>query len=573
MPLHNAEIAAAFDRLADLLEIEGANPFRVRAYRNAARTVEDLPRAAAAMIAAGEDLSKLPGIGKDLAGKIAELVETGHLELLDEVGKRTPKTLADIAAIPGLGPKRVKAIYEELKVETPEQLAEAARAGKLRELTGFGAKTEAKILTELERARAIERRTRLFDAEQVAEPLAAYLKAQKGVGDVTVAGSYRRRKETVGDLDILVTAERGARIVDRFVAYEEVERVVSKGTTRSTVILRSGLQVDLRVVPRASYGAALHYFTGSKAHNIGLRKWAVKRGWKLNEYGLFEGDKRIAGRTEKEVYDKFGLAWVPPELREDEGEIEAAAKGALPELVTLSRIKGDLHAHTAASDGKFSIREMALAAKERGYDYLAITDHSKRATVARGLDADRLARQIDEIDALNDGLSGIRILKSSEVDILDDGTLDLPDSILKRLDLAVCSIHYAFDLPLDRQTERVIRAMDDRYFNILAHPSGRLINERRAYGIDLEAVMRAALERGCYLELNAHPSRLDLDDAHCKMAKEMGLKVAISTDAHSTNGLAMMRFGIDQARRGWLEADDVLNTRSWSALAKLLARG
>jgi len=573
VPLHNAEIAAAFDRLADLLEIEGANPFRVRAYRNAARTVEDLPRAAAAMIAAGEDLSKLPGIGKDLAGKIAELVETGHLELLDEVGKRTPKTLADIAAIPGLGPKRVKAIYEELKVETPEQLAEAARAGKLRELTGFGAKTEAKILTELERARAIERRTRLFDAEQVAEPLAAYLKAQKGVGDVTVAGSYRRRKETVGDLDILVTAERGARIVDRFVAYEEVERVVSKGTTRSTVILRSGLQVDLRVVPRASYGAALHYFTGSKAHNIGLRKWAVKRGWKLNEYGLFEGDKRIAGRTEKEVYDKFGLAWVPPELREDEGEIEAAAKGALPELVTLSRIKGDLHAHTAASDGKFSIREMALAAKERGYDYLAITDHSKRATVARGLDADRLARQIDEIDALNDGLSGIRILKSSEVDILDDGTLDLPDSILKRLDLAVCSIHYAFDLPLDRQTERVIRAMDDRYFNILAHPSGRLINERRAYGIDLEAVMRAALERGCYLELNAHPSRLDLDDAHCKMAKEMGLKVAISTDAHSTNGLAMMRFGIDQARRGWLEADDVLNTRSWSALAKLLARG
>jgi DNA polymerase (family 10) len=572
MPIHNVEIAEAFNRLADLLEIEGANPFRVRAYRNAARTVEDLPRSAAAMLAAGEDLSELPGIGRDLAGKIAELVGTGRLTLLDEVAKRTPKTLADLATIPGLGPKRVKALYQDLKIETPADLVAAVESGRLRALPGFGAKTEQKILSEMKRTGAAEQRMRLFDAEQFAGPLLAYLKGQKGVMEATIAGSYRRRKETVGDLDILVTAKRGARIADRFIAYDEVDRVVSKGTTRSAVILRCGLQVDLRVVPQASYGAALHYFTGSKAHNIALRKRAVKRGWKLNEYGLFDGDRQIAGRTEKEVYDRFGLAYIPPELREDTGEIEAAAKFRLPELVTLSQIRGDLHVHTIASDGKFSIAEMAEAAKVRGYDYLAITDHSKHATVARGLDANRLAEQIDEIDRVNEALEGIRILKSSEVDILEDGDLDYPDSILKRLDFTVCAIHYKFDLPGDKQTARVIRAMDNPYFNILAHPTGRLINERRSYDIDLQRVMQVALERGCFLEINAHPSRLDLDDAHCRMAKEMGLKVAISTDAHTANGLDMMRFGVDQARRGWLEAGDVLNTRSWAELAKLLRR-
>jgi DNA polymerase (family 10) len=572
MPIHNVEIAEAFNRLADLLEIEGANPFRVRAYRNAARTVQDLPRSAAAMLAAGEDFSELPGIGRDLAGKIAELIGTGHLTLLDEVAKRTPKTLADLATIPGLGPKRVKALYQDLKIETPADLVAAVESGRVRALPGFGAKTEQKILSELRRTGAPEQRMRLFDAEQFAGPLLAYLKGQKGAMEATIAGSYRRRKETVGDLDILVTAKRGAKIADRFMAYDEVDRVVSKGPTRSAVILRCGLQVDLRVVPEASYGAALLYFTGSKAHNIALRKRAVKRAWKLNEYGLFDGDQRIAGRTEKEVYDRFSLAFIPPELREDTGEIEAAAKGRLPELVTLSQIRGDLHVHTTASDGKFSITEMAEAAKARGYDYLAVTDHSKHATVARGLDANRLAEQVDEIERVNEALEGIRILKSSEVDILEDGKLDYPDSILKRLDFTVCAIHYRFDLPADKQTARVIRAMDNPYFNILAHPTGRLINERRAYDIDLQRVMQVALERGCFLEINAHPSRLDLDDPHCRMAKEMGLKIAISTDAHTANGLDMMRFGVDQARRGWLEAGDVLNTRSWAELAELLRR-
>jgi len=343
VPIHNAEIAEAFNHLANLLEIEGANPFRVRAYRNAARIVQDLPRSVTAMIADGEDFSKLPGIGKDLAEKISEVAKTGHLRLLNEVAKRTPPELADIAAVHGLGPKRVKALWEHLGIETLEELAKAAEAGKVRGLTGFGAKTEQTILRELKRVSMAERRTRLVDAEEIGKPLLAYLRSQKGVKQATIAGSYRRRKETVGDLDILVTAARRSNVMDRFVAYEEVEYVVAKGSTRSTVILRSGLQVDLRVMPQASYGAALHYFTGSKAHNIALRQRAVKHGWKLNEYGLFENGTRIAGRTEEEVFAKLGLPFVSPELRENCGEIEAASKGELPKLISVSNLRGDLH--------------------------------------------------------------------------------------------------------------------------------------------------------------------------------------------------------------------------------------
>jgi DNA polymerase (family 10) len=409
-------------------------------------------------------------------------------------------------------------------------------------------------------------------AEQIAGPLLEYLKAAKGVKQAVIAGSYRRRKDTVGDLDILVTAKRGSEVMKRFAAYDEVGEVVSQGTTRSTVILRSGLQVDLRVVPEASYGAALHYFTGSKDHNIAIRTLAVKKGLKVNEYGVFKGEERIAGKTEKEVYALFDLPFIPPELRENHGEIEAARKKRLPKLIALDDIRGDLHAHTKATDGRYTAEEMALAAKARGYDYLAICDHSKHVTIAKGLDAKRLAKQIDEIDRLNEKLKGVRLLKSTEVDILDDGTLDLPDSILKELDLRVCAIHYQFGLSAEKQTERIIRAMDNRYFNILAHPTGRLMGEREAYAVDMQKLMEAALERGCFLEVNAQPERMDLSDMHCRMAKDMGLKLAISTDAHTTANLDFMRFGIDQARRGWLEADDVLNTRSWKELTKLLAR-
>ena len=572
MPVHNSEIARIFDHVADLLEIEGANPFRVRAYRNAARTISDLNRSLEDMLEAGKDLSELPDIGKDLAGKIAEIVETGHLSLLDEIAKEVPEALVEVTAIPGIGPKRAHALFEELKVRSLDDLRKAAETGKIAAMSGFGKKTEAKILEELAKGALEEHRFRLATAEEFAGPLLAFLEGIEGVKRAVVAGSYRRRKETVGDLDILVTAENGAAVIERFTGYDEVAETVSKGKTRSTVILRSGLQVDLRVVPEVSYGAAMHYFTGSKAHNIACRKRAVDRGLKLNEYGLFKGKKRVGGRTEEEVYDAVDLPWIPPVLRENRGEIEAAEAGKLPKLITEKDIRGDLHVHTTASDGRNTLREMAKAAKAMGYRYLAISDHSKGETVAHGLDEKRLRKELEAIDRLNDELKGIRLLKSSEVDILPDGSLDFPDNVLKELDLVVAAVHSKFDLSEAAQTERIIRAMDNPNLTILAHPTGRLIGERRPYALNVEKLVEAAKERGCYLELNAHPMRLDLNDVQCRMAKELGVKVAISTDAHSTGDLGFMRFGIDQAQRGWLEPEDVLNTRSWKDLAKLLKR-
>lgn len=572
MPIHNTEIADSFDRLADLLEVEGANPFRVRAYRNAARTVRGYGKSMAELLAQGEDLSELPDIGKDLAAKIRTFVDTGKLPLLEEVEARTPAALSTLMKVPGLGPKRVKALYEELNIRSVDDLKRAARSGKIRELAGFGKKTEAMIRQRLEHFTGETPRVKLIIAEEIARPLVQYLKQIEGVKEVTVAGSYRRRRDTVGDLDILATATRGSPVMDRFVAYDEVDEIISHGKTRSTVRLHSGLQVDLRVVPQVSYGAALHYFTGSKAHNIAVRTLGVKKKLKINEYGVFKGDKRIAGRTEEEVYRKVGLPWIEPELREQRGELEAARDGNLPALIRQKDIRGDLHCHTKASDGHHSLRQMAQAAAERGYEYLAISDHSRHVTVANGLDSKRLLAQIGAIDRLNEKLDGIKVLKAIELDILSDGTLDLPDSVLKKLDFTVCSVHYKFDLPRKQQTERVLRAMDNRYFNIFAHPTGRLINEREPYDIDLEKIMQAALERGCFLELNAQPDRLDLTDEACKLAKDMGLRVAISTDAHSTSDLDYMRFGIDQARRGWLEPKDVINTQSLKALRKLLDR-
>ena len=572
MAVHNADISKLFRRLADLLEIEGANPFRVRAYRTAAQTIDDLPRSAAGMIAAGEELKGLPGIGKDLSGKIKEICETGRLKMLEEVEVRTPSTLAVLTSISGLGPKRVHTLHEVLGISTLEELAQAARDHRICSLPRFSAKLEAKLAEEIAKYTQTERRYKISTAEDFAESLCAFLKQASGVRHVVVAGSYRRRKDTVGDLDILVTCDRGPSAIEHFVGYEEVAKILAKGETRSTVILKADIQVDLRVVPEESYGAALHYFTGSKAHNIAVRRLGQAKGLKINEYGVFREDERIGGRTEEEVFHAAGLPFIEPELREDRGEIEAGLAGRLPKLVTLRDIKGDLHVHTKASDGKNSLREMAEAAKALRYAYVAITDHSRHATVARGLDEDRLTKQIDEIDRLNDELEGILVLKSSEVDILADGKLDLPDHILKRLDFTVCAVHYKFDLDANAQTERLLRAMDDRYCTIVAHPTGRLLGERPGYPIDLDRVMDGAKTRGCFLELNAHPARLDLDDIHCKQAKEMGLKVAISTDAHSTAGLNAMRFGIGQARRGWLEAEDVLNTRSWPTLKKLFAR-
>jgi DNA polymerase (family 10) len=472
----------------------------------------------------------------------------------------------------GLGPKRVQKIYHELDVTNLEELKLAAENEEIRALDGLGPKTEQKILDELERSEGERERTRLDRAEELVEPLVSYLEEIEGVQQVAVAGSYRRRKETVGDLDILATGSQGEEIIARFVEFEDVEEIVSQGETRSTVLLRTGLQVDLRVVPEESYGAALLYFTGSKAHNIHLRNLALDQDLKINEYGVFREEERIAGESEQEIYDLFDFPFIVPELREDWGEIQAAEQGELPDLITVEDLRGDLQTHTEASDGHNTLAEMAEAARQRGYDYLAITDHPDYIGVPQGLKADEVAARMDEIDELNDQWDDFRLLKGMEVDIMEDGELYLPDDVLERLDIVVASIHSKFDLSPEKQTERIIRAMDNPHFHIFGHPTGRRIGEREPYQVDMERVMEAAVERGCFLEINAHPSRLDLNDVYAKMAKEMGLKVAISTDAHRTVELGYIRYGVDQARRGWLEPDDVVNTRPWDEVKALLKR-
>jgi len=572
--VHNAEIAALFETLADLLEIEDANRFRVRAYRTAARVIANLPREVASMVVEGEDLAALPGIGDDLAGKIAEIVKTGRLALLDEIRKRTPSGLSGIVALPGVGPKRAKALHEALGVSSAKELAVKIRSGAAGAIPGIGKASLEKMLKAIEQHDAVTRRFKRADAEPIAEPLRDYLATLPGVEQVVIAGSYRRRKETVGDIDLLVTggAKHAEAIMQGFARYPDVARVVASGKTRATVILGGGLQADLRFVAAKSFGAALHYFTGSKDHNIAVRAMAVKAGLKVNEYGVFRGTEAIAGRTEEEIYRLFHMDYIEPELRENRGEIEAALAHRLPRLVTLADIRGDLHTHTDASDGTLPIADMAEAARERGYDYLAITDHSKHLAVAHGLDERRLNAQIDEIDRLAGRVGKLRLLKSCEVDILSDGTLDIGNDTLKRLDFVYGAVHYNFTLPRERQTERIIRAMDNPYLSILAHPTGRIINRREPYDVDMEKVLAAAAERKCVVEINAHPDRLDLNDIHCRMAKEMGVRLAVSTDAHTIEGLDMMRFGVDQARRGWVEAEDVVNTRPWPELKALLRR-
>lgn len=570
MTVHNAEVATAFEEMADLLEIEGANPFRVRAYRFAARTLRDLPVEVGEMVAKGEDLTSLPGIGDDLAGKIKEILATGTAAAIEAQRKRVPATLTGLLRIPGLGPKRVKRLAHELKIRSLSELQTAAQAGRVRTLAGFGEKTEQHILDALATRLAEAPRVQRAVAIPSAEALVAYLEQSSGVSRVIAAGSYRRGLETIGDLDILVTAPAGRAVMDRFVAYQEVRDVLARGETKSSVRLQSGLQVDLRVVPQDSYGAALLYFTGSKAHNVVLRQLAQQRGLKLNEYGVFRGDKPVAGETEESVYASLGLPWIPPELREGRGEIDAAKAGRLPHLVDLQDLKGDLHAHTRATDGRNSLQEMAEAARLRGLRYFAITDHSRRLTMAKGLDSARLLQQTEAIDRLNATLSGITILKGIEVDILEDGNLDLPDEVLGRLDLVVGAVHSRFNLSNRRQTERIMKAMDHPHFSILAHPSGRLIGRREPYEVDMLRIIRKARERRCFLEINAHPERLDLTDIHCRMAKEEGVLLAVNTDAHSMLDLENARFGVGQARRGWLEKTDVLNTRPYAELRKLL---
>ena len=575
MPVHNADIARIFEEIADRLEIQGENPFRVRAYRNAARTVAGLRLDLAQAIREGRPLPRIPGIGDDLGRKLHEIAETGTAALLVRLRKQLPPGITDLLRIPGLGPKRVRALYHDLDVQTLEQLARAARDGRIRELHGFGAKTEARILTAVESQLTKKPRLELAVAAQYAEPLAQHLARGRGARSVVVCGSYRRMKETVGDLDLLVATAEPEAAMQHFAAWSELEELSASGPTRASARLAAGLQVDLRVVPPESFGAALVYFTGSKAHNIALRRLAQERGLKLNEYGVFEAGRRgrrVAGETEESVYAALGMPWIPPELREDAGEIEAARRGELPRLVERSDLRGDLHAHTKATDGRATLEEMALAARERGLEYLAITEHSRHLRVAHGLDPARLARQADAIDRLNAHLTGVTLLKGIEVDILEDGALDLPDGVLAKLDLVIAAVHSHFQLSRTAQTQRILAAMESPFVRILAHPSGRLIGEREPYDVDMLRVVRKARERGIALELNAHPDRLDLVDTHCRMAKEEGVRVAISSDAHAVDDLDNLRFGIGQARRGWLEKADVLNTRTLGQLRATLAR-
>jgi len=572
MPVHNNDIAEVFNTIADLLEIKEENQFRIRAYRDAAQTIGGLSKNASDLIDQGKDLSELPGIGKDLAGKIKTIVKTGTHPLLEDLKEEIPEELSGLMKLQGMGPKKVAAIYNKLGIKTADDLKKAAEEHKIRELEGFGETTEENILEELERRQGDHKRHKLSTSEQMVNPYLDYLKKEKKVKSLEIAGSFRRRKETVGDIDILATCKRGCKVMDRFTQYDDVEKVVSKGETRSTVILKSGLQVDLRVVPQVAFGAAMHYFTGSKEHNIAVRKIAVKKNYKLNEYGVFKGDARIAGKTEEEVYDKVDLPFIEPELRENRGEIEAAKKGNLPDLITMDDIRGDLHVHSKYTDGRYTIQEMVKAAQKKGYEYVAITDHSQKVTVANGLDSKRLREQIEEIDKLQDKFKDIRILKSIEVDILEDGSLDLPDEVLKELDLTVCSVHYKLNLSQKEQTERVLKAMDSPYMNILGHPSGRMIHEREPLDLDMERIMKKAAKEKVHLEINSHPDRLDLNDAHCKLGKEIGVKMVISTDAHTIDDLNLVRFGVGQARRGWLESKNVINTLPWKKLKKHFKR-
>jgi DNA polymerase (family 10) len=464
----------------------------------------------------------------------------------------------------------VRVLYRDLNIETLEQLSQAARKGRIRALEGFGEKTEKAILEAIKARAQKEKRFKLADAKPYVDSLIEYLKKVPGVSKVAVAGSYRRFRETVGDLDILVTARKGSPLMDRFAKYDEVDQVLSKGQTRSSIVLRCGLQVDVRLVAQASFGAALQYFTGSKAHNIVIRRLGRQRGLKINEYGVFRFEKRVAGNTEAAVYRALDLPYIAPELRENRGEIEAARDGRLPKLIEFSDLKGDLHVHTDYTDGRNSLREMAMAAKKRGYRYLAVTEHSDRLKIAGGLDPPKLLKQMEEVDRLNEALKGLTLLKGIEVEILEDGRLDLADNVLSKLDLVVGTIHSHFGLSQQKQTQRILRAMDHPYFTFLAHPTGRLINEREPYEVDMIQIIRKARERGCFLELNANPRRLDLYDTYCQIAKSEGVLIAINSDAHQENALDHIGFGVGQARRGWLEKDNVLNTRSLAQLRKLL---
>ncbi len=580
----NAEVTQVLDQVADLLEFQGANAFRVRAYRNAARAVQGLSEPLA-RIAADENrkLTDIPGIGADLSAKLRDLLATGKLPLLEELRALYPAGALDMLRIPGLGPKKAAALYRELKIASLDQLRTACLAEQVRALKGFGAKTEAAILAGMEFAATVQP-NRLYwaVADDFARQIREHFAPCQEIRQLEIAGSYRRGKETVGDLDILIDAADPTPVMDRFAEFPGLDAVLGRGDTKMSIRLATSLQIDLRIVPAESYGAALQYFTGSKEHNIVVRARAKDRGLRINEYGVFRvtdpdakgptAGKIVAGKTEAEVYAALGLPLFPPELREGRREFEWADSGKLPRLIELSDLRADLHMHTTESDGRSSLAEMVAAAQARGLAYIAITDHSKRVSMANGLDADRLKRQWDQIDRLNDQLKGFRVLKGVEVDILEGGPLDLDDSTLALADWVVASVHYGQNQPREQITRRIVDALSHPAVCAIAHPTGRLINIRKSYEVDLDAVYATAVRYRKFLELNASPKRLDLDDLACAAAKEHGVPIVISTDAHSTAGLDAMRFGVLQARRAGLTKDDVVNTSDWPAVLRRLGR-
>ncbi len=576
--MNNARIAETFELIADLLEFSDANPFRVRAYRNGARAIRDYPQQMESVRQDSDaEFTDIAGVGKDLAEKVATLLDTGSVPMLDELLEEIPKSVLEILRIPGLGPKKAAALYNTLGISTLDQLKAACEAHQVRDLKGFGAKTEETILAGMSLAQTAGDRMLWAIADQFAQAIRDHLESCKSIKQLEVAGSYRRGRETVGDLDILVVSSKVDEVMDRLGEFPELESVVGRGPTKMTIRVADGPQVDLRVVPAKSFGAALVYFTGSKQHNIVLRGMAKDRGLKINEYGVFrvrdEKETFVAGRTEKEVYKALELPWIPPTLREARSEFDWAEEDALPKLVELDDLLGDLHMHTTATDGKATLEEMVDAARARGLKYIAITDHSKRVTMANGLDGKRLRRQWKEIDKLNESLRGFRVLKGVEVDILERGGLDLPDEVLAEADWVVASVHYGQNQSQDQITQRVIGALENPNVSAIAHPTGRLLNRRKAYEIDLDAVYKAAQANNKILELNANPRRLDLDDVACAAAKRHGIPIVISSDAHSTDGLAVLRYGINQARRAGLTKQDVANARPLDKLLALVAKG
>ncbi len=599
--MNNRDIAAAFDEIADLLEFQGANPFRVRAYRNAARRINDLSEPLTSIAAdPAREFTDIDGIGKDLAQKIGELLETGEIEMLEQLRAEIPGGVLAMVRIPGMGPKKAATLRKELGINSLDELRAACESDRVQALKGFGKKTQEKILAGIDLAAHAHERLYWVHADEIVQELLAHMRQLKSIRQMEVAGSYRRGRETIGDIDLLVNADDADAVMDQLGRFEELATVIGRGDTKMSIRLGRGLQIDCRVVPAKSFGAALQYFTGSKDHNVILRGMAKDRGLRINEYGVFRAPKStfksvtgpavgsddsddanfkdanspnyIAGRTEEEVYAALDLPWFPPEIREARQEFAWAAAGKLPQLVEVTDLVGDLHMHTTASDGKASLREMAVAAIDRGLKYIAITDHSPRVSMANGLNPARLRQQWGEIDRLNREFDDFTILKGIECDILEKGGMDLPDDVLAEADWVVASVHYGQQQSRDQITERIMGALANPHVSIIAHPTGRLIGRREPYAVDLEAVFAAAAKYGKFMEINANPARLDLDDIAAAAAKRHKIPIVISSDAHSTGGLDVLRYGILQARRAGLTTADVANTQSWQKMKCRLGR-